>query len=389
MNLLDLAGMMNDKHFFDLKKMGYKYSKSDVLEMVDTLREISYEPLPLLDFSGNACVYQKVHGQANSAMMRKLLAAQNTKEKFGKKAMEAEIDATLKIENIESNRDSVRKILAGFAPENREEAQIYAMKKGLDFISDAQNKITQENLHKLYSLSISEFLESNDKLLEGNFYRHDAVYIVGDKPYHEGIKSALLPKYMGELISFANEKDGINELVKASMLHFYFAYLHPYFDGNGRTARLFHLWYLVQQGFSGTLFHAFSEHIMSSKNKYYNSFMLIESNFEISKVLDLTPFIVYFSENVYAKIENSEDNLATIELYKNLVSDGKITEKERDLWSFVLSSYGTSEFSTKMLEHDFGKVAYATVRTFVLKFEKFGLLSSQKYGNRVKYKVSA
>ena len=47
------------------------------------------------------------------------------------------------------------------------------------------------------------------------------------------------------LVDFANANDGINKLHKAATLHFAFAYYHPYFDGNGRTARLFHLWYLV------------------------------------------------------------------------------------------------------------------------------------------------
>ena len=64
-----------------------------------------------------------------------------------------------------------------------------------------------------------------------------------------------------------------------------------------------------------------------------------------------------------------------------------MTEKENALWQFVLSAYGDDEFSTKQLEKDFGAAAYATIRSFVLKFEKLGLLRSQKYGNRVKYRV--
>ena len=43
--------------------------------------------------------------------------------------------------------------------------------------------------------------------------------------------------------------------------------------------------------------------------------------------------------------------------------------------------------STKQLEKDFGNAAYATIRSFVLKFEKLGLLKSTQYGNRVKYAV--
>ena len=64
-----------------------------------------------------------------------------------------------------------------------------------------------------------------------------------------------------------------------------------------------------------------------------------------------------------------------------------MTEKETKLWKFVLSCYGTGEFSTKQLEKDFGDAAYATIRGFVQKFEKLGLFTSVKYGARVKYKV--
>ena len=42
----------------------------------------------------------------------------------------------------------------------------------------------------------------------------------------------------------------------------------------------------------------------------------------------------------------------------------------------------------KAIEKDFSNVAYATIRKFVLKFEKLGLLSSRKLGNRVKYKIN-
>ena len=81
-------------------------------------------------------------------------------------------------------------------------------------------------------------------------------------------------------------------------------------------------------------------------------------------------------------------NIGTLTAYDNAVKDGKITEKETKLWTFVLSFYGTEEFSTKQLEKDFGDAAYATIRGFVLKFEQLELLSSVKYGTRIKYRIS-
>ena len=73
------------------------------------------------------------------------------------------------------------------------------------------------------------------------------------------------------------------------------------------------------------------------------------------------------------------------EIIDDALAQGQITEKEAALWRFVLSAYGGAEFSTKQLERDFGNAAYATIRGFVLKFEKLGLLQSKKYGHRAKY----
>ena len=76
-----------------------------------------------------------------------------------------------------------------------------------------------------------------------------------------------------------------------------------------------------------------------------------------------------------------------VDVFQPALSHGQVTEKEKLLWEFVLSAYGDAEFSTKQLEKDFGNAAYATIRSFVLKFEKLGLLKSTQYGNRVKYAV--
>lgn len=73
--------------------------------------------------------------------------------------------------------------------------------------------------------------------------------------------------------------------------------------------------------------------------------------------------------------------------FANALLTGEITEKEHALWNFVLNHYGKNEFSTKQLERDFGNAAYATIRSFVQKFERLGLLVCKNYSNRPKYRV--
>lgn len=383
------AKMLSDKSVTDLKKLKYKYPEADTGEFVALLKTNVYKSLPLSDFAGIDIVYMENVARVKMNAVKLLLTPQGSGEAFGLKAMEEEIAATLGIESIDFSRNSVRKILRGYAPENESEARIYGLKKGFEFISEPLNAITEESLHTLYDLAIGQYLPENDRLYHGAYYRHDSVFIVGQDIEHTGLPHGKLPEYMGKLIRFINTDTGMDELLKSAALHFYLAWLHPYFDGNGRMARLLHMWYLLRRGYRSTLFVPFSSYIERSRKAYYNAYMLVADNARISGVTDLTPFLAYFIGNVYDKLGGTLPQSDTLAAFNNALNAGNITEKERDLWNFVLSAYGTGEFSTKQLERDFGNAAYATIRSFVLKFEGLGLLTAQRYGNRVKYSVCA
>lgn len=377
--------MLKDKHFTDYGKMKYKY-ENDFDSFLQTLKELYYKTLPLCDFDNKNIVFMENLAVINQNTIKLLLQSQN--QHYGIKSAEDEIIATSAIENIDFSRDSVRKILKGMAPVDEQEYRISGIKSGLEFIADIDNKITEKNLYKLYIMTVGNFLPSDNKLYEGNLYRHDTVYIVSDHVEHLGLDYKKVPECMKSLISFINAKDNINDLIKAAIIHFYIAYVHPYFDGNGRMARLVHLWFLIQKGYQSALFIPFSSQIDKSRKAYYDAFTAIEQNKKFSGTIDVTPFVLYFINNVYNNMTQGYTSFETLTEYKNAVENGKVTEKETKLWKFVLSNYGTEEFSTKQLEKDFGDAAYATIRGFVLKFEKLGLFCSVKYGTRFKYKVT-
>ena len=127
--------------------------------------------------------------------------------------------------------------------------------------------------------------------------------------------------------------------------------------------------------------------IRSSRSRYYKAYQQIEENAKISGCVDVTPFVLYFAENVYAHLSDSLPSQFVLDEFANALLVGEITQKEHELWNFVLNRYGKNEFSTKQLEKDFGDAAYATIRTFVQKFAQRGLLQCKKYSNRPKYRV--
>jgi len=384
MDIKIFTKILKDKHFTDYRKMKYKYS-ADFDDFLQTLEELYYKKIPLCDFDGNEIVFIENHAAINKNTVKRLLQPQS--QRYGIKVAEDEIVATSAIESVDFSRDSVRKILKGMAPDGEQENRILGIKQGLEFIADTANEISEENLYKLYMMTVGNFLVADEKLKRDKYYRHDSVYIVSDHLEHSGLDFKKVPDSMKALVDFINTDDEINELVKAAVIHFYFAFVHPYFDGNGRMARLVHLWFLIQKGYQSALFIPFSSHIEKSRKEYYEAFSTIEENKKYSGKIDVTPFVLYFINNVYNKMNEGNASEEVFVIYQEAVKKGLITEKECSLWKFVLSCYGVEEFSTKQLEKDFGDAAYATIRDFVRKFEKLTLLSSTKYGARVKYKV--
>jgi Fic family protein len=384
MDVIQFTRMLSDKDFPNLKKLKYKYP-GDFAVFVETLKTLYYKELPIKATDGTPLVYMDNYVNVDLRSVKLLLRQQ--RESYGVKAVEDEILASSAIESIDFDRDSVRSILRGFAPKDEAENRILGQKKGVEFISNPGNNITEENLHALYQMMVGDFLPAEERLPDGAYYRNDAVYVVSDHVEHSGTDHRLLPEYMRALIVFIQAEDGINELLKAAMIHFYIAYLHPYFDGNGRMARMVHLWYLIQRGYQTTLFVPFSSLIAKSRREYYSAFTVVEENSKLSGVLDVTPFLQYFTKMVYDRMQQSAVSTDILTQYREATEAGQVTEKESALWRFVLSHYGSNEFSTKQLERDFGNAAYATIRSFVLKFQAIGLLESAAYGKRVKYRI--
>ena len=273
--------------------MSYKYSE-DINSFFSVLNKSYYKFLPLQDFSGNELCYIPSLYNIEPGLKKLYTATANPAN------IEDEIIATSAIENIDTKKESVRKILNGSIPDSADEKRIYGLKLGLDFINNPENKINEDNFYKLYKIAIGDYLDCESMLPEGYIYRNDKVFIVGNKIEHTGLSCLKIPEYMDMLFVFIADTDDIPTLIKAAIIHFYIAYIHPYFDGNGRMARLVHLWFLIQNGFTTALFSPFSTKISKTKNEYYKAFSITEENIKICGRLDLTPFIKYFFDNVYS-----------------------------------------------------------------------------------------
>jgi Fic family protein len=122
---------------------------------------------------------------------------------------------------------------------------------------------------------------------------------------------------MTELFAFADTST-YNVWLTASILHFYFVYIHPYCDGNGRVARIFFNAYIQQRGLDKIKYLPISRTINHNLSGYYASLKdaeIIQTNGRSS--MDITPFLDYMLRIV-------EESMVT-----SIKEDNSLTEKQR------------------------------------------------------------
>jgi len=98
---------------------------------------------------------------------------------------------------------------------------------------------------------------------------------------------AFLKDQLGFFIDFVNQDNlDLHPLLQAICIHYWFAYLHPFVDGNGRTACSLFYWFLMKSGYPNITSLPVSPLILKSVQQYSKAFVYTEQDHQ-----DLTYFI--------------------------------------------------------------------------------------------------
>ncbi len=107
-----------------------------------------------------------------------------------------------------------------------------------------------------------------------------------------------VPALMGALVEWVHraEKEGLPVPLIAGLVHYQFVTIHPYYDGNGRTARLLSTFILHRGGYGLNGFFSLEEHHARDLEGYYRSLAVHPHHnyYEGRAEADLTPWLEYF-----------------------------------------------------------------------------------------------
>jgi len=279
----------------------------------------------------------------------------------------SELEGTLQIEGVNTTRRQIEETIKNNNPNNLNDRIIINMLNGFNYVSKTK-EFNKDTLKCLYSILSNGCLDKEDEIGD-SYYRNDMVYISN----YEGCPVDKIDECMDSLFKYVNEnlnnKDPYIKLLLPFIAHYYLIYIHPYFDYNGRTARMVQIWIFMLTNNMDSLY--LSEAINDNKNEYYKA---IENTRNSRN--DLTYFITYLINliNLYKLVEKN-----IIEIKNEIESAGEfISLNELHYLKRIIINKNIKWFNyKKFIEFEGLDITKQGALKILNKFENRGFLKSK------------
>jgi len=352
----------------------------------------------LFGFSTTKSLYKKLNyiDIHTAGFIRSLSQKPNDSqsEKMLMSGLSEEAIASSQIEGASTTRKVAKDMLfSGRKPKNESEQMIinnYQAMKRLDELKEFD--LSLDLLKEIQSIITNKILNADER---GRFRTDGENIVVQDSmtgdvahtPFsHDKIESELK-----RLIEYANrtedEGDFIHPVIKATVLHFWLAYIHPFVDGNGRTARAIFYWYLMKNDYWLFQYLSVSRVIKKTRKKYDMAFLHTENDDN-----DLTYFLIYIVDSTCQAIAEMKDyyeeKLKEEKKYKDIAKQFRmLSERQASIMSyFSTHSDGEVDIQTHQKKHG---IVYETARRDLLDLVEKGYLAQTSRGKKNVFLVNA
>ncbi len=312
-------------------------------------------------------------------------------KQYANRCLIDEIMLTNEIEGVRSTRRELGEILSGLKKQDKKNRffglvmEYKALQTG-----GVLSLSTSEDVRHIYDLLFLDEvrLEDPEDVPDGKIFRAGPVSVTDrfQRDIHQGIgPEEKIISYMDKALAILND-DSIDILIRVSIFHYLFGYIHPFYEGNGRMSRFISS-YMVSQELNPLLGYRISYYIKEHIKDYYKAFE--ECNDSRNRG-DLTPFILFFTGVVLGACEQLKDEIAALtvryERYKKLIPSLSDDEKMRDLYGYLIQAMLFSDIgiSTKMLL-ELTDVTRSTLAKRLKTIDDAGLLITEKRGTEKFY----
>jgi Fic family protein len=272
---------------------------------------------------------------------------------------------------------------------NRDVYEVKNYLKALQYIEKTvKNKkpITEKVLLKIHALVTDKTLPGE----QSGHFRQGLVYVVNrrlglpDEIVYAGPKAVNVPYLCNDLIEWIrkSEEEEVNPVIVAGIAHLELAAIHPFSDGNGRTARALSTLILYKRGYDFRHLFALEDYYNKDLPSYYKAINTGES-YDKRKT-DSTNWLEYFVEGFREEIMNVKNQVTTLALRKvnkDIESQVYLAEKQQQLLDFI-DNLGRITVNDVM---DILKCPQRTAQLELQKLKKLGIIKQVGKGPSTNY----
>lgn len=223
---------------------------------------------------------------------------------FTRLSIVEEVKSTNDIEGVHSTKKEIREIIEKKGTHyHRLQSVVHQY---LELLGEEEIKFdTCQDIRNFYDdFTHQEITRENPQnRLDGSLFRKEPVQIQAatGKTIHQGLypESRIIEALDQALRILHSEEYPL--LIRLALFHYFFVYIHPFYDGNGRTDR-FITSYFLSRKFHRLLAVRLSIYIKRNQSRYYH--MLEEADSEKNRG-DMTPFVMGFLEILIGSTEDT------------------------------------------------------------------------------------
>jgi len=311
--------------------------------------------------------------------------SETNKQHYLANSLMEEAIASSRLEGAATTRTEAKKILReGRKPKTTSERMIVNNYRTIQRIRELRDKpLSKQLILEIHREITRGTLATESDELE---FRSCDDIVVGSRTdptevYYYPPECAKIPAMIDDLCAFANNNDEfIHPIVKAIIIHFLIGYIHPFNDGNGRTARALFYRFAIRNHYDLLEYVSISRIFVHAPSQYVRAYLLTETDGN-----DMTYFID-FNIHILSRalddlkryiVGKKEEELQSLQLVDQIPGlSFRQAEILRDFIRHPTRRYTISEIAGKY------KISLPTARADLLLLEEKGKLKKYQDGKR-------
>lgn len=317
--------------------------------------------------------------------------------KFRKEAFVRSTHYSTKIEGNCLTMAQTKKLLEGqnVVARERDKKEVLNYYECLEFVSKSaksKKKVTENFIKEMHSINLKGILKGR---LRGKY--REAQNVIMNAATKDVVYMPPEAKDVGflmrSLVKWINQEKDIHPVIKAGIAHYQFVTIHPFMDGNGRSARALATYLLYKESYDLKQFFSLEEFYSEDRAKYYQALSKCQgNNYYNNPNADITSWLEYFVLGVAIVFEEVKNKtLAAGKKIEAIATDDNIEllesigPRERKVLKYFKSS---AQLTTKKVSKMF-KIKDRSARDLTAKWVAMGFIGRRGTGKRNAFYVLA